>query len=118
MVFMNSMLHFVCAWVAVSIAPVAAQTTEVVLLNFAGGAEGRKPYAGVIRGQAVNLYGTQYQGRSGDAVVVYELDTAGHEIVLYSFTGRVDGKNPYAGVMRDSTGNLYGTTYGGGPAAV
>lgn len=34
--------------------------------------------------------------------------------VLYSFTGGADGNDPFAGVIRDSAGNLYGTTsYGG-----
>jgi uncharacterized repeat protein (TIGR03803 family) len=34
--------------------------------------------------------------------------------VLHSFTGGADGSYPYAGVTRDSVGNLYGTTYSGG----
>jgi uncharacterized repeat protein (TIGR03803 family) len=34
--------------------------------------------------------------------------------VLYSFTGGADGGSPYAGVIRDSAGNLYGTTSSGG----
>lgn len=34
--------------------------------------------------------------------------------VLYSFTGGADGGNPYNGLVRDTAGNLYGTTYGGG----
>ncbi|HEY1707049.1 MAG TPA: choice-of-anchor tandem repeat GloVer-containing protein [Rhizomicrobium sp.] len=33
---------------------------------------------------------------------------------LYSFTGSTDGSEPYASVIRDSAGNLYGTTQGGG----
>jgi uncharacterized repeat protein (TIGR03803 family) len=31
--------------------------------------------------------------------------------VLYNFTGSSDGGDPYAGVVRDTAGNLYGTTY-------
>jgi uncharacterized repeat protein (TIGR03803 family) len=34
--------------------------------------------------------------------------------VLYSFTGGVDGGNPYEGLVRDDHGNLFGTTYYGG----
>ena len=30
--------------------------------------------------------------------------------MLYNFTGGADGDNPQAGVIRDSAGNLYGTT--------
>jgi len=34
--------------------------------------------------------------------------------VLYSFTGGTDGGNPYAGLIEDRAGNLYGTTTAGG----
>ena len=36
------------------------------------------------------------------------------EKVLYTFTGGVDGGQPYAGVIFDSAGNLYGVTQYGG----
>ena len=87
---------------------------ETVLYSFTGGADGGQPYAGVIRNSAANLYGTTYGGGTAGRGVVYKLDKAGHETVLYSFTGGADGGNPYAGVILDSAGNLYGTTYGGG----
>lgn len=32
---------------------------------------------------------------------------------LYNFQGSSDGGNPFATLIRDSSGNLYGTTYGG-----
>lgn len=35
--------------------------------------------------------------------------------VLHSFTGGPDGYQPVAGLIKDSRGNLYGTTYEGGP---
>ena len=60
---------------------------ETVLYSFTGGADGANPYAGVIRDSAGNLYGTTSVGGAGGGGVVYKLDTAGHETVLYNFTG-------------------------------
>jgi uncharacterized repeat protein (TIGR03803 family) len=48
---------------------------------------------------------------------VYKLDPTNHETVLYNFDFRLDGGTPYGGVTLDATGNLYGTTWGGGPPA-
>jgi uncharacterized repeat protein (TIGR03803 family) len=48
------------------------------------------------------------------AGVVYKIDTSGQFSVLYTFTGGADGSDPSAGVIVDSHGNLYGTTYYGG----
>jgi uncharacterized repeat protein (TIGR03803 family) len=46
--------------------------------------------------------------------VVFKLDRSGKETVLYRFKGGADGAEPYASVIRDVAGNLYGTTnYGG-----
>jgi uncharacterized repeat protein (TIGR03803 family) len=91
---------------------------ERVLYTFTGGPDGGSPYAGVIRDSSGNFYGTTAYGGTagpyGPAGVVYKLDTAGHQTVLYSFTGGADGSNPFAGVIRDSSGNLYGTAQQGG----
>ncbi|HUO28928.1 MAG TPA: choice-of-anchor tandem repeat GloVer-containing protein [Bryobacteraceae bacterium] len=87
------------------------------LYNFQGGADGAEPYAGVTLDTAGNLYGTTYYGGTSSAGVVYKIDTSGQETVLYTFTGGADGGNPYAGVILDSAGNMYGTTYNGGAFA-
>src|SRR5580700_9701150 len=75
---------------------------ETVLhtFSFNGGTDGGNPYAGVIRDPAGNLYGTTYYGGVWGAGVVYKVDSAGNETVLYSFTGGADGGNPQAGVIR------------------
>ena len=86
--------------------------------EFMGGADGCAPYAGLVLDSAGNLYGTTAYGGSADTFsgfgVVFKIDTAGHETALYSFTGGTDGANPFAGLFRDSAGNLYGTTSRGG----
>jgi uncharacterized repeat protein (TIGR03803 family) len=86
---------------------------ETVLHSFSG-ADGANPDANVILDAAGNLYGTTYYGGTGGNGIVFKLDQSGHETVLYSFTGLTDGGRPVAGLIRDSAGNLYGTTaYGG-----
>src|ERR1700691_419832 len=93
---------------------------QSVLYAFTGGADGGSPNAGVIRDTAGNLYGTTTYGGAAPGTtgsgVVYKLNTAGQETVLYSFMGGTDGKWPFAGVILDSEGNLYGTTNSGGTA--
>ena len=85
-----------------------------VLHTFTGQTDGGLPYSGVIRDSAGNLYGTALVGGTAFGGVVYKVDTTGNETVVYNFTGAADGAGPYAGVIPDSAGNLYGTTIGGG----
>jgi uncharacterized repeat protein (TIGR03803 family) len=89
---------------------------ETVLHTFTGPPDGAEPTAGLIRDEAGNLYGTTIGGGSAGlpAGTVFKVDRAGKETVLYSFTGGVDGNGPYASVIRDEAGNLYGVTIGGG----
>jgi uncharacterized repeat protein (TIGR03803 family) len=81
-----------------------------VLYPFTGGADGGEPQAGVVRDSAGNLYGTTWQGGSAGNGVVFKLDPAGNETVLYNFTGGADGRSPFAGVILDEAGNLYGNS--------
>jgi uncharacterized repeat protein (TIGR03803 family) len=78
------------------------------------GADGSGPSAGVIGDSAGNLYGTTEYGGTANAGVVFKVDTSGHETVLYTFSSGADGSFPEAGVVRDTAGNLYGTTVLGG----
>src|SRR5208283_4382181 len=87
---------------------------ETVLYTFTGGADGGGPYGAPILDSEGNLYGTTYLGGASNAGVVFKVDPTDRETVLYTFTGGNDGGNPSAGVIRDSAGNLYGTTSGGG----
>jgi uncharacterized repeat protein (TIGR03803 family) len=95
--------------------------TETVLHTFTGEEDGGIPRAGLIRDSTGNLYGTTQWGGSGHPCagegntcgVVFQLNPNGTETVLYSFSG-ADGGQPYAGLIQDAEGNLYGTTQGGG----
>ncbi len=98
--------------------------TETVLHSFTGGSDGSNPlFAGLIADGAGNLYGTtEFGGGTGcggpGCGVVFKLTPTGSSYtVLHSFAGGSgDGANPYAGLIIDSAGNLYGTTeFGGGP---
>jgi uncharacterized repeat protein (TIGR03803 family) len=106
------------ALAAMATAPVQAQTaTETVLHHFASPPQGAYPEAGVVRDPAGNLYGTTVNGGAAGWGVVFKLDTAGRQTVLYNFTGGADGGNPSGGVIGDSAGNFYGTTLNGGAAS-
>lgn len=87
---------------------------ETVLHSFAGAPDGSNPSAGLVRDSAGNLYGTTFAGGVANVGAVFKVDANGNETVLYSFKGSPDGENPTAGLLRDSAGNLYGTTIFGG----
>ena len=81
---------------------------------FSDGLDGAKSYGSLIRDKAGNLYGTANEGGTGGKGVVFMLDPAGNYTVLYNFTGGADGGNPFAGVVTDASGGLYGTAAIGG----
>jgi uncharacterized repeat protein (TIGR03803 family) len=97
--------------------------TESVIFTFcqAGCASGANPEGKLTVDSSGTIYGTTVDGgAASDAGVVFSLafdGTLWNETVLYSFcaTGNCpDGSTPFAGVVRDSAGTLYGTTGAGG----
>ncbi|MBZ5665767.1 MAG: hypothetical protein LAO30_14290 [Acidobacteriia bacterium] len=91
--------------------------TETVLHSFANsGTDGFNPYAGLVLDKTTgNFYGTTYYGGASDAGTVFMVTPTGTETVVHSFaTDGKDGYHPYAGLVLDKTGNLYGTTSAGG----
>jgi len=111
-------VHVIAFLVVLVLTALAPAQTFTTLYNFTGGSDGGYPYAAVLRDKAGNLYSTTYAGGASGYGVVFKLDTAGNETVLYSFAGGSDGANPVAGLTADSSGNLYGTTEVGGPSGV
>jgi uncharacterized repeat protein (TIGR03803 family) len=102
--------------------PPATNWTEKVLYSFQGGSDGYMPMAGLILNSNGALFGTtQLGGGSANSGTVFKLKppvppaTTWTEKVLYSFKGGSDGAQPFAGLIFDSSGALYGTTgFGGG----
>lgn len=82
-------------------------------------ADGESPSAGLVIDEQGNLYGTAAFGGDSNCFcgVVFELTPNGSgwtESNIYSFTGAPDGAAPNDKLLRDSLGNLYGTTTAGG----
>ena len=107
--------------VVYKLTPSNGSWTESVLYSFQGGSDGGNPYAGLIFDEAGNLYGATAVGGSGcngyGCGTVFRLTPSGSgwtKNVLYTFQGSSDGLNPYGGLIFDGSGNLYGTTAGGG----
>jgi len=94
------------------------QAQTLHLLHAFTSLEGASSQASLIRDSAGNLYGTTLYGGIYRAGTVFKLDKAHTLTVLYTFTGGRDGYLPYASLLRDSSGNLYGTTSQGGSPGV
>ena len=90
--------------------------TPTTLLTF-NGANGPSPYAGLIADAAGDLFGTTYLGGASGDGTVFELVNHGGgaytPTTLLSFNG-ANGAQPYAGLIADAAGDLFGTTYEGG----
>jgi uncharacterized repeat protein (TIGR03803 family) len=100
---------------------VASSFAEAVLWNFDPSiGDGANPNAELLTDKAGNLYGTAETGGVNQFGIVFELSppTRGQaqwtEATLWSFGAGSDGRAPYASLIADSFGNLYGTTAFGG----
>jgi uncharacterized repeat protein (TIGR03803 family) len=107
---------------------VSPDGSETVLHQFGTGkADGKRPTSGLVIDNKGNLYGTTSEGGANGQYgpglnctnqcgVVYEITAAGQEKILYAFKGAQagDGAAPFASLILDKHGNLYGTTYAGG----
>jgi len=115
--FANTKVSFATALAILSVLiltaalPASAQT-ETVLYSFGSqSGDGAYPEAGLVLDGKGNLYGTTYQGGLNNWGTVFKVTPAGVETVLYRFgNGFEDGYWPFASLVRDGVGNLYGTT--------
>ena len=92
--------------------------TETVLYSFGASPDGAAPVAGVTVDTAGNLYGTTSANGAYGYGTVFQLTpgTGWTETTLHSFKNGSDGSVPYAGLISDKSGNLYGAATQGGTA--
>src|ERR1700733_13759717 len=107
---------FVFALLGPAAVPAAQAQTYSVIHSFRGEPDGADPQSSLIQDSAGNFYGTTAEGGKTNAGSVFTVTTAGTEKVLHSFTqNRHDGSFPEARLTISGAGELYGTTYEGGP---
>jgi uncharacterized repeat protein (TIGR03803 family) len=91
--------------------------TETILHAFQGGSDGGDPSSGdLLVDQQGNIYGGAGSSCNPACSVVYKLTRSGQSwsySVIYRFQSVDDGAGPVS-VVQDASGNLYGTTTGGG----
>ena len=90
-----------------------AGSNYTVLHSFAGSGDGQYPYAKLCLASDGYLYGTTYDGGSGNGVIFKILPDGNGYAVLRSLA-MSEGSQPYEGVIEGSDGNLYGTSSTGG----
>jgi uncharacterized repeat protein (TIGR03803 family) len=99
--------------------PASTGWTENNLHSFSGGSDGFYCF-GLTFNSRGQLFGTTFGGGSSNNGTVFQLLSAGDdkwkETILHAFTGgSSDGNAPSDAVIFDQQGNMYGTTYEGGP---
>jgi uncharacterized repeat protein (TIGR03803 family) len=96
-------------------------STPKTLVSF-DDSDGAFPFAGLIADANGNLFGTTAEGGTSNYGTVFEIAKtstgyASTPTTLVSFDGN-DGASPFAGLIADASGNLYGTTVNGGASEV
>lgn len=119
---LHTLVLFVALWsIGAQAQGLPAQAwTESVLYSFVNSPDGANPrYVTPVLDAKGNLYGTTNYGGTYGYGTVWELTPSGTETVLHSFNvDGTDGFYPWAGLIRDKKGNLYGTTVEGGPDTI
>jgi len=99
--------------------------TVTTLHHFTGGSDGGVPFGSLLLDASGNLYGMTSAGGGKSAECRYGCGTVFElhrfkggnwaEKTLHSFSQNIeDGRYPYAGLIFDSSGNLYGVAGSGG----
>jgi len=91
------------------------ETTLATLTEAVGKKFGEGPSAGLLRVGTEYFGVAEFAGDNGTGSgTVFKIDAAGQIRLLHVFAGGSDGAFPFGTLVADTSGNMYGTTYGGG----
>jgi hypothetical protein len=97
-------------------------TAAIPLVTFTGD-DGGIPLGGLITDPNGDLFGTTSSGSADGDGTVFEIAKTGANTyattptTLVTFNGSGNGANPYAGLLADPAGDLFGTTQNGGASS-
>jgi len=96
----------------------AAGSGTITTLATFNGTNGANPVGTLVEDSSGNLFGTTYVGGVSNGGTVFEVAAGSGTITTlaqFDGTGEYGGYSPEAGLVEDSSGNLFGTTGYGGP---
>lgn len=96
--------------------PLGKLTILYHFCSLANCADGANPYyGGLLQATNGNFYGTTTAGGTDNRGTVFKITPNGELTTLYSFgTHTNDGAQPNGGLVQDTNGDFYGTTFAGG----
>jgi uncharacterized repeat protein (TIGR03803 family) len=115
----SGILRFVAMLIAAfaSLGIASPGQTFTTLAYFTGTNGWEPSYGSLVLASNGNLYGTTVTGGAYGDGAIFEVTPAGVLSTVYSFcsqAGCTDGDLPFAGLVEDSDGNLYGTAFSQG----
>src|SRR5439155_1279821 len=93
---------------------VAAGSHTITTLASFYVSHGASPYADLVADSDGNLFGTTSSGGARGVCTVFEVAAGSHTITTLATFNGINGAYPYAGLVEDQSGNLFGTTLQGG----
>jgi uncharacterized repeat protein (TIGR03803 family) len=94
---------------------VAHGSGAVTTLASFNGSNGSNPRCGVVEDSSGNLFGTTQTGGPGGYGTVFEVAHGSGAVTTLASFNNSNGEGPQGTLVEDSSGNLFGTTYQGGP---
>jgi uncharacterized repeat protein (TIGR03803 family) len=113
----STLAIFVTLLLALAVIPTQARAQKFKVLHTFHGKDGDGPTGQLVLDKSGNIYETTFDGGTGKCQIgcgtALKMNSAGKIIWTHSFD-LSNGWSPLGGLLRDATGNLFGTTVYGG----